>query len=78
MAEELKEKKDKNIILEPPKEAPKKDEDFERRIALFNKELEIIQKKYELKIVARILMAPDAIIAQPQVLNLKDQVKKDN
>ena len=75
---EIKEKKEPNVLLEKPAEQPKKDEDFERRIALFNKELEIIQKKYELKIVARILMAPDAIIAQPQVLNLKGQPKKEN
>lgn len=75
---EIKEKKDKDILLEQPKEALKVDEEFQRRIALFNKELEIIQKKYELKIVARILMAPDAIIAQPQVLNLKGQAKKES
>ena len=75
---EIKKKKDKDILLEQPKEAPKLDEDFQRRIALFNKELELIQKKYELKVVARLLIAPDAIIAQPQVLNLKGQAKKES
>lgn len=74
---EIKEKKDKDVLLEQPKEVPKLDEEFQRRIALFNKELEIIQKKYELKIVARLLMAPDAIIAQPQVIDLKNQPKKN-
>jgi len=75
---EIKEKKEKDVLLEPPKETPKLDEDFQRRIALFNKELEIIQKKYELKIVARLLMLPDGIVAQPQVLDLKGKVPKDS
>jgi len=70
--------KDKDVLLEPPKEAPKLDEDFQRRIALFNTELEIIQKKHQLKVVARLIIGPDQLLAVPQLINLKDQVKKDN
>jgi hypothetical protein len=78
MTTEIKEKKDKDVLLEQPKEPPKDNEEFQRRLALFNKELELVQKKYELKIVARLLMAPDAIIAQSQVLDLKGQPKPKN
>lgn len=48
-----------------------KTSDLDERIALFNAELTLLQKKYELKLGAELVFLPQGVIPKPVVLDQK-------
>lgn len=59
----------------------KKNGELEERIALFNAELTLLQKKYELKLGAELVYLPQGVVPKPVVLDqkgVKTGVKTDD